>query len=65
MANGKTAPLQKVLRKLEDLEVRVKKIEKERTLGFVRVSDKEMAELEKTEKEMESGKEKTLKEIFG
>ena len=65
MANGNSATLQKVLKKLEDLDIRVKKMEKERSLGVVRLSDKEMAELDKIQKEMESGREKTLKEVFG
>ncbi|MDO8634538.1 MAG: hypothetical protein Q7K34_04575 [archaeon] len=65
MGNGKSASLQVVLKKIENIDVRLKKLEKERSLGVVRLSDKEMAELAKIEKEMGSGKEKTLKEIFG
>ncbi len=65
MSNGKNASLQVVLKKIEKIESRLKRIEKERSLGFVRLSDKEMKEIEKIQKHMESGKEKTLKEVFG
>ena len=65
MANGKSVSLQVVLKKVEDLEARVKRMEKDMSVGIVRLSDKEMAEIRKIKKEMESGKEYGSKEVFG
>ncbi|GEM_PF-1946858 len=65
MANGKSVSLQVVLKKVEELEARVKRMEKERSVGVVRLSDKEMAEIKKIKKEMESGKEYSSKDVFG
>ncbi len=63
MGNGNSVSLQKVLKKLEFMDSRLKKLEKERGIGFVRLTDAKMKELKKIQKEMESGKEKTLKLI--
>lgn len=65
MANGKTVSLQVVLKKVEELEARVKMMEKQRSVEIVRLSDKEMAEIRKIKKEMESGKEYSSKDVFG
>ncbi|MDO8537741.1 MAG: hypothetical protein Q7S21_02550 [archaeon] len=65
MSNGKTVVLQKVLKKIENLETRVKRIEKESTIGIVRLSDKEMADIRKIKKEMSAGKEYSFEEVFG
>ena len=65
MANGKSVSLQVVLKKVEALEARVKRMEKQRSVEIVRLPDKEMAEIRKIKKEMESGKEYSSKEVFG
>jgi len=52
MANGKSVSIQVVLKKVEDLEARVKRMEKDMSVGIVRLSDKEMAEIRKIKKEI-------------
>ena len=64
MSNGKSVSLQVVMKKLGVLETRMRKLEAERSLGVVRLSDREMREIEKIHKEMVSGKEKRFRDIF-
>lgn len=64
MANGKSMSLQVVMKKLDSLETRMRKLEAERSLGVVRLSDREMREIEKIHKEMMAGKEKSFRDIF-
>lgn len=65
MANGKSVSLQVVMKKLETLESRVKRIERGAYIPVVRLSDGEMKELDKIEREMKAGKWKSVKEVFG
>ncbi len=64
MSNGKTISTQQIQKKLENLEKEVKIIKKQQLLPVVRLSDKEMAELEKARKEIKSGNYLTEKELF-
>lgn len=57
--------MQKLVEKVQSLESRIIKMEKERGLGFVRLSDMEMKEIRKAKKEMESGREHSFEEVFG
>ena len=64
MSNGKTVSVQQIYKKLESLEKEVKLMKKQQLLSVVRLSDKEMAELEKARKEIKSGNYLTEKELF-
>lgn len=64
MANGKSVSLQVVMKKLENIETRMRKLEAERSLGVVRFSNRKMREIEKIHKEMMSGKEKSFRDVF-
>ena len=64
MSNGKTILVQQIYKKLENLEKEVKMMKKQQLLPVVRLSDKEMAELEKARKEIKSGSFLTEKELF-
>lgn len=65
VANGKSVSLQVVMRKLEHLEERLQRVEKKQFIPIVRLSDREMKELDKVEREMKAGKWKSVKEVFG
>ena len=64
MSNEKTVSVQQIYKKLENLEREVKTMKKQHLLPVVRLSDKEMAELEKARKEIKSGNFLTEKELF-
>lgn len=64
MANGKTISVQQIYKKLENLEKEVKIMKKQQLLSVIRLSDKEMAELEKARKDIKSGNFLTEKELF-
>jgi hypothetical protein len=64
MAKGTDVLLQKLVKKLDSLESKVAKMEKERGLGVVRLSDREMAAIEKEKKDMRSGKYISEKKLF-
>ena len=65
MANGKAVSLQVVIKKLENIEERLQRIEKKQFIPAVRLSDREMKELDRIEKEMKAGKWKSVNEVFG
>ena len=64
MSNGKTVSVQQIYKKLETLEKEVKIMKKHQLLPVVRLSDKEMTELEKARKEIKSENYLTEKEFF-
>ena len=64
MPNGKTISVQQIYKKLENLEREVKTMKKQQLLPVVRLSDREMGELEKSRKEIKSGSFLTEKELF-
>ena len=64
MSNVKTFSVQQIYKKLENLEREVKTMKKQHLLPVARLSDKEMAELEKARKEIKSGNFLTEKELF-
>ncbi len=64
MSNGKTVSVQQIYKKLETLEKEVKIMKKQQLLPVVRLSDKEMTELEKARKEIKSENYLTEKEFF-
>ncbi|MEK6942426.1 MAG: hypothetical protein AABW85_06220 [archaeon] len=56
--------MQQIYKKLETLEKEVKIMKKQQLLPVVRLSDKEMTELEKARKEIKSENYLTEKEFF-
>ncbi|HZX34210.1 MAG TPA: hypothetical protein VFF09_02410 [archaeon] len=64
MANGKSVSLQKVLKKLENIDSRLKRLEKKQSIPEVKLSPKELAGIEKAKKEIRSGSYLGEKELF-
>ena len=65
MANGKSVSLQKVLKKIDDIDTRLKRLEIKQSVPEIELSPKELAEIRKIKKEMNAGKFYTFKEVFG
>lgn len=65
MGNGKSTSLQKVFNKLENIEKRLNKLETIQPIPEIELSPKDLAEIRKIKKEMNSGKFYTFKEVFG
>lgn len=63
MTNG-TITLQKVMKKIDNLEERLKKVEKNHSVREIKISEKEMAELEEAKKEIRAGHYLSEKELF-
>ena len=64
MVNGKSVSLQKVLKRLEKIDSRLKRLEKKRVIGEIELTEEENEELDNIEKEMKAGREYSMKEVF-
>ncbi|HZX20717.1 MAG TPA: hypothetical protein VFF13_06945 [archaeon] len=64
MVNGKSVSLQKVLKRLENIDSRLKRLEKKRVIGEIELTEEENEELDNIEKEMKAGREYSMKEVF-
>lgn len=65
MVNSKSVSLQKVLKKLENIDSRLKRLEKRRSSAEIELSEEENEELDNIENEMKAGREYSMKEVFG
>ena len=64
MVNGKSVSLQKVLKRLENIDSRLKRLEKKRVIGEIELTEEENEELDNIEKEMKAGREYSMKEVY-
>lgn len=64
MSNGKSATIQRVLKKIEDIDLRLKKLEKKQSIPEVKLTNRELTDIEKAKKEIRSGSYLSEKKLF-